>query len=301
MATSIALSGYINDAPYNYDKLFRISQKVRSSTGDIEFQFRGCNFLSQNAIAFIGGLTYLVALRGNSINYNLEGINPKVQSHIEDNGFLDAFISGNNTSYIKNTAVPFRVDMQTDTNAFTNYLRAKWLNSQHIGLDEELKDIIITNVMEAYVNVFDHANSPIGIATCGQFFPSRNNGEIVITMVDFGVGIPYNVRQFLNEPEKTSEASLKWALQPRATTKRNDASNISRGLGLKELKRFVQLNNGSLEIYSDSGYVKIDRAGENFSQRFVSFAGTVVQIALKCDSHYYRLEELAEDDDEPLF
>lgn len=301
MPTSILISGYINDEPSDYANLFQIYQKVRDANDDIEFQFKGCNFLSQNAVTLIGGLAYLVRLRENKVTCNLEGIKLKVKNHLKEIGFFDILETGKITTNIKDTVVPFRIDTQADTNDFTTYLRTKWLNSHHIGLEEQLKDNIIRNVMEAYVNVFDHANSPIGVVTCGQFFPNRNNGEMVITMVDFGVGIPHNVRHFLNEHEKTSDESLKWAMQRGATTKQNDTPNISRGLGLKELKRFVQKNEGCLEIYSDTAYVKIDSTGEKFSRRSASFSGTVVQIALKCNNRFYRMEEITEDNDEPLF
>jgi anti-sigma regulatory factor (Ser/Thr protein kinase) len=289
----IPISGYINDEPQHYKFLFKLVKKVLNSDGDIEFQFAGCNFLAQNAIAIIGGLTQIALQQEREVLYDFVGINPKVEKHINENGFLDAFEIGNN--YVKNTSVPFRIDLAKDSDAYTDYLRHKWLSSR-ISLQEELKDAVVTNVIEAYLNVFDHADSTVGVITCGQHFPQRNN-ELVVTMVDFGVGIPHNVRQFLENPAMDAKDAVQWAFQSGKTTKPN---LISRGLGLKVLKSFVQANNGKLEIYSDSAYIRLDKQGEKVQQMPEAFGGTVVQVTLKCNSRYYKLEEISKDE-KPLF
>lgn len=58
-------------------------------------------------------------------------------------------------------------------------------------------------------------------------------------------------------------------------------------LMMKELKSFVKINHGKLEIYSDHGYVCIDQTQEIFRDRATQFKGTVVQITLNCDEQLY--------------
>ncbi|MDX1992616.1 MAG: ATP-binding protein [bacterium] len=295
--TVIPVHGRLNDYPNDFDRLFDMSHTVRTSSYDIVFDFNNCHFLAQNAIAFIGGLTTLAQNKGNQVYYLLEGMSSQVRQHIDKNGFLNAFKIGSNNRVIKDTAVPFRIDTTIDTNDFAFYLRELWLNELRIDLDPLLKDVIVSTILEVYINVFDHASSPVGVTSCGQHFP--NNRDLDITLVDFGVGIPHNVRTFLNKPNIKASEALRWAFQPGNTTKKGV---ISRGLGLKQLKQFIQQNNGKLEIYSENGYIKVDRSGEQIIDRQKTFGGTVIQVTLKCDQHHYSLEEvLKQSDDSPLF
>lgn len=297
---SVPVRGYLNDRLSDFIRLFEMCSIIRNSKKDILFTFDGCRFLAQNAVAFIGGLTSLALNEDRKVYYDLDGIRPEVRRHIETNGFLDAFKIGRTSGFVKGTSVPFRVDIEPNTNDFTVYLRDEWLGSYRIDLDDLLKDIIVSTVLEAYVNVFDHANSPVGVASCGQHFP--NNQELDITLVDFGVGIPHNVRAFLGKPDMRATDALEWAFQPGNTTKKK-TSAISRGLGLKELKRFIQRNHGKLEVYSADGYIVVDSDGERTQPLSNSFGGTVIQITLICDRNHYTLEDILPktSDDEPLF
>lgn len=112
-------------------------------------------------------------------------------------------------------------------------------------------------------------------------------------MVDMGVGIPHNVREYLKQPQMSAADALRWAFEPMKTTK--DQDNFARGNGLKLLKSFMEDNHGKLEIYSETGYVCIDDKGVRFYNRQRSFQGTIVQITLICDAARYTL---AEEDDQ---
>jgi anti-sigma regulatory factor (Ser/Thr protein kinase) len=294
----ISLAGYLNGDYRGFHRLFRISDLVRNSTDDIEFAFGGCNFLAPNAVSFIGGLTVLALREGRQVFFDRTNLPDEVRSHIERNGFLDAFQLGNNRR-IKDTTVPFRVDEQEDTNAFTDYLANFWLTDDRIHIEPNLRNALVSCVIEAYINVFDHADSQVGVATCGQFFPKIK--ELTLTLVDFGVGIPHNVRAFLREPDKPDIDAIGWAFQAGNTTKRDKSS---RGLGLKLLKNFVQKNNGKLEVYSDNGYIALDSSGEHTFNYGTKFSGTVIQITLRCDDlQHYALDDVLDqvNPDDPLF
>ncbi len=54
-----------------------------------------------------------------------------------------------------------------------------------------------------------------------------------------------------------------------------------------------------LEVFSHDGYGKIDAESESYHARTIGFAGTLVNIVLKCDDKlYYLASEVAE---EPFF
>ncbi len=77
-----------------------------------------------------------------------------------------------------------------------------------------------------------------------------------LTAIDFGVGIPVNVRQFLQKDSLSAKDALSWAFQSGTTTRRSVAPG---GTGLDSLKKFVKSKRGKIEIYSHDGYALIDQ------------------------------------------
>ncbi len=209
--------------------------------------------------------------------------NEWVRTNLQQNGFLHAF--GASGGPWRGNSIPYREDVRLDKDGYTRYLSEDWLGRGWVRIGEQLKPLIVQPVIEAYVNVFDHAESPVGVISCGQHY--RNLKELRLTLVDFGVGIPHTVRAFLAQPEMDDQATLRWAFEPGKSTK--GKSSLARGMGLKLLRIFIEQNNGKLEIYSGKGYVCISAQGTRFQQRFTEFRGTVVQVALRCDEQYYHL------------
>ncbi len=166
---------------------------------------------------------------------------------------------------------------------------SRWLGRGWVRVSNELRDAIVGRVWEIYANAFEHGQSDIGIFSCGQHYPDLH--LLKLTVIDFGVGIPSNVRYFLFKVDQRFQSlpaanCLKWAFQRGTTTKPNGAS---RGMGLDLLKEFVKINKGKLEIFSHEGYAMIDEKQEIFMNRETSFEGTLINITLICDESYYRL------------
>lgn len=149
------------------------------------------------------------------------------------------------------------------------YLKGDWLGRGWIDIESDLQDLIAGKIVEIYLNAFEHADSKVGIISCGQFYPDLK--ELKLTIIDFGVGIPYNVREYKKGFAISDAIAIKWALQRGASTKHGEG----RGLGLDLLKEFIKLNSGSLEILSHTGYVLIDKEGESFTNRETHFEGTI--------------------------
>jgi len=103
---------------------------------------------------------------------------------------------------------------------------------------------------EIYSNAFEHSSTDIGVFSCAQHYRSRN--DLILSAVDFGRGIPENVRLFLRRQHVDEEsvsklsgaACLKWAFERGNST---CTEGIARGLGLDLLKEFVRVNRGKLE------------------------------------------------------
>jgi anti-sigma regulatory factor (Ser/Thr protein kinase) len=280
----------INDNPADFVRLFGIWDQVNDYFEDVRFDFADCRFLRPNAVAFLGGLGRLIESRLGSVVFDWNTLHdPWVKTTIRQNGFAGAF--GDASAPWDGTSIPYREDPVFHPEEVAEYLSENWLGKGWVHVSEALKNAIVERVLELYVNAFEHSESQIGVFSCGQYFRKLN--ELTLTMVDFGMGIPANVRNYLKRvrPELPAEKlkagdCLKWAFQLMNTTK---PGSTSRGVGLDLLKSFIRVNRGTLLVYSNDGCAEIAAEGESYGSFSPAFEGTVFHIRLTCDEAYYRL------------
>lgn len=294
--TTLNVSGYFSDDGQGFDKLFPLRRELEKAQGAVKFSFQNCTFVSPPALAYIAALIQEAHQRGVRVSIDQDVRNDAVREHVTTNRLFDALLKGKQDTS-KPTTVPLRVDTVRSDDDFVNYLRSDWLG-ERVAFEDDLRDKIISSVLEIYLNVFDHAESRVGVAVCGQHFPKKQT--LSIAFVDFGVGIPYNVRQFLGQANYPAEDALSWAFQDGKTTKRD---LVPRAIGLKNLKRFIQKNKGSLNVYTDGARLELDMSGERSFRHASAYGGTIVYVTLQCDQTLYRLEDILNqpDDGEPLF
>jgi hypothetical protein len=268
------------------------SEATKRDGLDVTFDFSHCRCLRQHSVAFLGGLARLVAHRGGSFRFDWQSLRREVAVSLAKNGFRDAF--GEPTQIGLGHAIPYREDKAPDKSGLMEYLRALWLGRGWVNVSPALGNAIIGRVWEIYANAFEHSRSPVGIFSCGQHYPRRKLLDLAV--VDFGVGIPSNVRLFSRDPAISAGNALQWAFQPGHTTKPN---GMGRGMGLGLLKEFVRVNNGCLELFSHDGYARIDEREERYETRASMFEGTILNISLQCDDRYYCFQ--SEASDTPIF
>ncbi len=284
----------INDESYDFDTLFTLCQQLNGDNLDVTFEFSSCGFLKQNAVAFLGGLARLIEYRGGSVEWDWKTLQTPVSKNLAKQGFHLAFC---NFEFEREAnSIPYREDKNLDADNVIEYLKRKWIGRGWMNVSGPLCDAIAGRVWEIYANAFEHADSTIGVVSCGQYYPNLN--VLKLTLVDFGVGIPANVRWFFKNDERaallSSEKCIKWAFLPGKSTKEG-----GRGMGLDLLKEFVQVNHGKLEVFSHDGYALIANGQEHYTKRRTFFEGTVVNITLTCDATRYSLA--SEVRHEPLF
>jgi signal transduction histidine kinase len=241
-------------------------------------------------VAFLGGLARLIESRLDSVVFDWNTLHdPWVGTTVRQNGFANAF--GDSTAPWDGTSIAYREDSIFHPDEVAEYLSEKWLGKGWVHVSEALKNAIVERVLELYVNAFEHSDSRIGVFSCGQYFRQLN--QLHLTLVDFGIGIPANVRRYLKKirpdlPAEQMKAGdcLKWAFQRMRTTK---PDNTSRGLGLDLLKSFIRVNRGTLTVYSNDGCAIITAEQESYSSSSPAFEGTIFHIKLTCDETCYRL------------
>jgi signal transduction histidine kinase len=286
----------LKDTPADFLKLFEIGRAVSLESGDICFNFAKCKSLLPNAVAFIGGLARLIEFRGAKIFFDWNSLeSDHVRSILAENNFAEAF----NFPFQKRLkdAIPYREDRCVSVEGIMDYLADLWLGRGWVLLSSRLRNAITGRMWEIYNNAFEHSGTPIGVFSCGRHFARTN--RLILSVVDFGQGIPAKVRCFLSmkdrRAEKLTDAScLKWAFQSGNST---FLGGVPRGLGLDLLREFVQLNEGKLEVYSNAGYAIIGENRESYKNCEGTFTGTMIHITLHCDESKYKFE----DEIDPVF
>ena len=271
--------------------LFTLWREYGRVTHDVTFDFSVCRFLRPQAVAFLGGLARLIEHRGGKVVFLWDTLIPAVAANLAQNGFMAAF--DHSQGPWKGNSVPYLHHPARAPEAFSDYVHQAWLGRGWLGMSGKLADQMTSSMSEAYLNTFEHADSPVGMHCCGQFFPSFR--VLSLTLVDFGVGIPARVRRFkaaeLPGVPLTGEQCLRWAFQLGASTR---TGGMSGGLGLDILKEFITVNKGTLEFYSHEGRAFMDEGATTFSNCDDYFEGTMITVLLRCDERHYALgSELA--------
>lgn len=273
----------VNQDEGDFDYLFSLWTSVRSSEEDIVLAFDDCGFLRQNAVAFLGGVAESMMTMGRKITFDWQSMRSPVQRNLDRNGFCAYF--GAKTRASVGNAISFRHDRSiADHDDVIRYLSQDWLGRGWINVSEGLSNRISGRVWEVYENAFEHSGSPVGAFSCGQYYP--NLKSLCLSIVDFGKGIPANVRSYLRRPRLLASDALEWAFSPGTTT---SPIGTGRGLGLDLIKSFITVNRGYLDMYSNDGRAVLNPQGANFTNRKTSFGGTILSIMIRCDEKYYAL------------
>ncbi|HTB32296.1 MAG TPA: ATP-binding protein [Bacteroidia bacterium] len=143
-------------------------------------------------------------------------------------------------------------------------------------------------VVEALNNITDHANSPISGFVATQYLPAKS--RLIIAICDFGVGIPYNVNQYLKKEGKhklNDVNALEEALFQGFSTY---SKPHNRGFGLDTILSNVKASNGEIQIVSNKAYYTEQSVNNNvrrgkYDLQF-SFPGTY--LIIKFDTSTFR-------------
>lgn len=109
-----------------------------------------------------------------------------------------------------------------------------------------------STVVEALNNITDHAKSKVSGFVATQYFPK--NTKLVISICDFGIGIPNNVNEYLKregKPKLDNVAALEQAVFQGFST---FSKPHNRGYGLDTILSIVKASNGEIEIVSNKAY-----------------------------------------------
>ena len=257
---------------------------------DVEIDMRSTTWFDADMCAAFGAVLYRLGDQLNAIG--LTHISPNVERILSKNGFLSHYGRMKVPDHWGTTVSYQRFDVEDDR-YFSGYIENEFIHrpempDMSLGLLKKFRE----SIFEIFSNAVLHSRTQLGIFSCGQFFPTRN--QLAFSVADLGVGMRRNIRRYLGI-DLAPEEAIEWATRENNTTKRE---NIPGGLGLKLLREFIDLNDGCLQIVSDAGYWCRKNQRTATVRLDHPFPGTVVSVEINTadQSSYSLSSELTTDD-----
>ena len=293
------LSGSIGSTFDGFQALVRLYHQIKPYDDPIcKVDMSDVVWFDANMCAPLGAVLYPFYQAGQQII--LSGVRSDIQGILQRNGFFQNFgFDRPKKPDIYGTTIEYQRFERSDIQPFRQYVARHFAEKPMPGMSPALHTKFRESISEIFENAVDHSSSKLGIFACGQLFPLRE--RLDFSIADRGVGIRANIERH-TELNLSPEEAIAWALEGENTTRRRQEGKPG-GLGLKLIRRFVELNGGRLQIISDAGYGSFG-AGPVESKMFEApFPGTVVNIEINTadTSKYYLASEAEEVDPESIF
>jgi hypothetical protein len=256
----------------------------------VEIDMAATDWLDADMCAAFGAI---LSRLGSSLNtIELTNIPSQVEKILSKNGFLSNYGRAKLPD-TWGTTIPYQRFDVKDDRYFAGYIEGEFVNRSEMpkmsaGLIKKFRE----SVFEIFHNAVYHSRTRLGIFSCGQYFPRKH--LLDFSVVDLGVGIRRNVKEHAGL-DLPAEEAIVWATQGRNTTRRGP---IPGGIGLKLLTEFIKLNEGRVQIVSDTGYWCLQKDQVHTARLGLPFPGTAVSLEINTsDKQSYVLSSELKDSD----
>lgn len=262
-----------------------ISSDLEPKNKSICFDFNNLNFIEPSGVTILGNIFEWLKARGVEIDIAApKSVRTGKHSpllYLDDSKFFKRYVG--RTLYNQNAAVrntTLELENVTYSNSF-QWLESKfapWLAREMGNLQLETVEPIRMCFGEIFNNIKDHAQENIG-CIFAQHYPKIN--EIHISISDFGIGIPNNIRKI--EPSLTDAEAMEKAIEEGYSSK---STPQNRGAGLFTLKKNVVENYGG-KVYIQSFHGILECEQNNLNEVWVNskhgnsiYPGTFIEVIL---------------------
>ena len=243
--------------------------------------FNQSTFIHAAFTAYFGALAALSKQWEKDVKFNF-GVGD-VKNYFFKSGLYD-YYTPSEKRHTNANSIPF-TKVNLDDDGLVDYV-GSILDLAPITLSEKCRDLLFKNIYEIFSNAIEHSNSNYGVFACGHWMPQKK--KLVFSVCDTGIGIPRLIKR--NNPSFSSKQAIGWALKSGNSTKQL-SDGVPRGLGLSDLKAFIKLNNGALNIFSNDIYYNCSSAETTTSLRYDTL-GTLITLIITADyNHVYILKE----------
>jgi signal transduction histidine kinase len=281
-----AALGEVRSTLEGFSELLRFSHEISASDEPVlDIDMSDVSWLDANMCAPLGAL--LEPLRDKSWKVAFWHVRPELAEILRRNGFLrrpglevPQRVLGHGTT------IDYKRFDRTDVQGFKRYI-AQYLVGKGIPeMTPALSRKFRESISEIFENAMEHSETKLGVFACGQYYPKKK--RLDFSIADRGIGMRANI---LNRTglALSDEQATAWSMEGMNTTRRPGDGRPG-GLGLKLIRDFVSLNQGSIQIVSYTGYWRFKE--ESVESRSLShpFPGTVVNIEINAaDTKSYRL------------
>jgi anti-sigma regulatory factor (Ser/Thr protein kinase) len=155
---------------------------------------------------------------------------------LDDSGFFRRYVGKNvfPGCALRATTLPLELVSHERSFSWIHHKFTDWI-SGGVGLSPASFASIKVCLEEVFNNIIDHSGEKVGCVFAQHYLQKQ---EVMLSISDFGVGIPFNVRKV--EPGISDSAALARAVIEGFTTK---STLRNQGAGLNILTRYVVSNN----------------------------------------------------------
>ncbi|WP_305972711.1 MULTISPECIES: ATP-binding protein [unclassified Mameliella] len=248
---------------------------------EVVIDFSDVSFITPPSVAFLSNFTYWFANAGAKVAFDGLNVNRAAIKYLDDSMFFEQHLGSklDPSSYCRSTTVPVRKVAKTDSYGWLEFEFIPWL-SEKSGLSKASLAEVKTCLQELFNNISDHTVHDEG-CVFGQWYPNIN--KIIVSIGDFGIGIPQNVERVV--PNLSDNGAILKAAEDGFSTK---SLPTNRGAGLHLLLlNVVQRFCGTVTIRSHAGYVEfVNHEGKIYSVEYESCGfciGTTIDLVLYTD------------------
>lgn len=257
----------------------------------ITFDFSRLNFVDASAITVLANLMFYLRKLKAKVAFANHGIASEANRFLDDAGFFLLF-DGKRIfaeSGVRKTTLPLQQVPHEKSYSWIHNTFSPWISAK-VGLSESSFASVKVCLEEIFNNIHDHSGEQVG-CVCAQHYPKKN--EVMLSISDFGVGIPTNVRKV--KPGLSDAQAIAQAAIEGFTTK---STVRNQGAGLDILTRYIVIKNrGSIHVHSLLGSFQCIHGASGARhlprEMTTSYPGTLVQITFNTEF----LEPVAEKED----
>ena len=258
------------------------NELIDSEEQTIILDMSDCEYVHAIFTSYLGALLHIGHYFGKNIIYRTRR-DTKLDKYLRDSGLVEHILTDFRCPKNKN-AIPFK-KITLEDDFIIDYI-GNILDLAPIKLNPRAEEMLFQNIYEIFSNAVDHSRAKLGVYACGHWMPKGR--YLSFSVYDTGIGIPALVKE-TTDNTLSSEDALLWALKSGHSTKQL-IEGTPRGLGLTNLKKFIQLNDGALIIYANDIYYQY-KGTELIRSIPNSTIGTLIGITIIADyNHIYTVK-----------
>ena len=171
-------------------KFFKTYPKLPDT---VDIDFSRLSFIRSPGVAFLSNFSHWIMDQGATVKFSNLDINKEAIKYLDDSMFFEQHLGKklNPSSKCRPSTIPLKQVARSECHAWLEFEFLPWLMGRS-GLTKTSLAEVTTGLKELFNNIDDHTKFEHG-CVFGQWHPKEN--KIIITIADFGLGIPETVRR----------------------------------------------------------------------------------------------------------